>query len=158
MPANRKPLVEQISNRRETTVLFLMNFTRHELHGVFLASGPAGFPLHNRAWVPGAWDHQRGCEADSPPMRAARAPRSKATPYPAQLPVRRLGPPLEPLGEAVYRPVMKYFAPQKFELELGSSQVEQLVTLLVRQTQQKDQAGASNVSPARAGNKRAKLR
>ena len=70
--------------------------------------------------------------------------------------------PLEPLGEAVYRPVMKYFAPQKFELELGSSQVEQLVTLLVRQTQQKDQAGAmagaSNVSPARAGNKRAKLR
>ena len=50
------------------------------------------------------------------------------------MPVRRLGPPLEPIEERIFSPVMRYTDGHKFELVLEQAQVEQLVTLLVRRT------------------------
>ena len=58
-------------------------------------------------------------------------PAHAKTAFVAQLPVQRLGPPLGPVGEGVFRPVMKYVDGRKFELELDAKQVEQLVVRLV---------------------------
>ena len=42
-----------------------------------------------------------------------------------------MGPLFRPISEKLFRPIMRYVDGQKFDLELGSEQVEQLVRLFV---------------------------
>ena len=127
LPNSRLRMVQTIDRERECTVLFLFNFSTRMLHGVFVPSGPAGYPLDPQAWT--------GRETESKRRKKrGRDGATVTTPFPAQVPVRRLGPPLEPIEERIFSPVMRYTDGHKFELVLEQAQVEQLVTLLVRRT------------------------
>ena len=116
-----------MSAAREDTILFLFNFSTREMHGIFKASGPAGFPLHPRAWLPGVWSDKLQAETEPP-----RNKPSGVTMFLAQLPVERIGPPLPALSERGFRSLMEYEgSSNKFGLTLGGRQVEGLVTLFV---------------------------
>ena len=133
LPHTRRALVAAISKQHETPslpppVLFLFNFQKRELHGVFAASGPAGFPLHADAWVKGSWSTELGGPMAKPP----RATSKHTTQFPAQIPVERLHV-FAPLAETVFRHVMKYHSQNKFDLSLSAEQVEQLVCLFIEQ-------------------------
>eukprot|EP00966_Prymnesium_polylepis_P230581 5335621-Prymnesium_polylepis.1 len=120
-------MVRTISAERDRTVLFLFNFTTRSLRGIFMASGEAGFPLFERAWVPGAWSDKLG---ELPSKRAAVG--GSRTPYPAQLPIQRLGPELPPLPESVFGECVQYEgSTHKFSYTLDAAQVERLVTLFI---------------------------
>ena len=130
LPTGRSKMVRDVSNALEQTILFLFNFTARTLTGVFMASGEAGFPLHERAWLPGAWSTERGEEV--PPPRKAKG-KQQRTPLLAQLPVERVGPELPALPESAFSHVMKYEGDgsHKFSYTLDAAQVEQLVTLCI---------------------------
>ena len=133
LPHTRRALVAAISKQHETPslpqpVLFLFNFQKRELHGVFAASGSAGFPLHADAWVKGSWSTELGGPVAKPP----RATSGHTTQFPAQIPVDRLHV-FAPLAESVFRHVMKYHSQNKFDLSLSAEQVEQLVCLFIEQ-------------------------
>ena len=128
-------MVEAIAAAPMEHVLFLFHFSTRELHGVYAPSGAPGFPLHERAWVEGVWSASL--------LREVGGSGKQRTPFPAQLPVRRLGPPLPPLTEKLFAPHVKYIQGKKFELTLGSEQVEQLVSLLVAQARAAGGAAAA---------------
>ena len=55
-----------------------------------------------------------------------------STPFPAQIPVRRIGPSSPPpLPEAAFSSVMTYVKGHNFELTLNSTQTERLVTMML---------------------------
>ena len=132
LPAGRSAMVREISEARENTILFLFNFSTRKLSGVFQASGPAGFPLIEDAWIPGMWSGKTK-------SKATKGTRRQRTPFIAQLPVRRVGPVLPPLPEASFRHLMQYErdGSHKFKFTLDSEQVEQLVSLCIEHAKAK---------------------
>ena len=147
LPASRSSMVREIAQRpHDRTILFLFNFHTRQLHGIFAPNGPAGFPLHKRAWVPGVWSTALRCETNQGAQTGGKMALAERTPFAAQLPVRRVGEPFAPLDEAQYRPIMRYVDGHKFDLQLNASQVEELVTLLV-----KGQQCAGSTADAEAG-------
>ena len=147
LPASRSSMVREIAQRpHDRTILFLFNFHTRQLHGIFAPNGPAGFPLHKRAWVPGVWSTALRCETNQGAQTGGKMALAERTPFVAQLPVRRVGEPFAPLDEAQYRPIMRYVDGHKFDLQLNASQVEELVTLLV-----KGQQCAGSTADAEAG-------
>jgi hypothetical protein len=150
LPHTRRALVAAISKQHETPslpppVLFLFNFQKRELHGVFAASGPAGFPLHADAWVIGSWSTKLGGPMSKPP----RATPKHSTQFPAQIPVERLHV-FAPLAETVFRHVMKYHSQNKFDLSLSAEQVEQLLCLFIEQAKSHGHGDSRTLAPAPA--------
>ena len=138
-PAGRSDAVRRISAERDRTLLFLFNFDSREMHGVFTPTAPAGFPLEAEAWAREPKPPGRGEASGATSSRKAwegrrAARRGSQTPYPAQIPVRRIGPPLPPLRECAYRPVMRYdsSSSHKFKLELDADQTARLANLFVQ--------------------------
>ena len=83
VPASRCAL-EAIHRARDSIVLFVINTTRAEMHGVFSTAAPPGYRLHASAF-----------------------PRSAGSePLVAQMPVGRCGPALAPLAEASFGDVL----------------------------------------------------
>uniref|UniRef100_A0A7S0P1R7 DCD domain-containing protein n=1 Tax=Calcidiscus leptoporus TaxID=127549 RepID=A0A7S0P1R7_9EUKA len=125
MPSTFSSMVREIGGAIDRAVLFLFNFTQRKLHGVFVPDGAPGFPLEDRAWVPGAWLRSPRCAASSD---------EKTTPFVAQMRVKGVGEELPPLPENVFKHVMRYTAGHKFELQLSSRQVSQLILLFLKHT------------------------
>ena len=105
------------------------------------ASGPAGFPLVDNAWLKGVWNAKLGRENANKPSPSKQPNQKKknakhTTPFAAQIPVKQLGPDLVPLEESDYQHVMTYTSGHKFELKLSASQVRELVTLMIERTRE----------------------
>ena len=84
VPASQMRALEAIHRARDTIVLFVINTTRAEMHGVFSTAAPPGYRLHASAF-----------------------PRSAGSePLVAQMPVGRCGPALAPLAEASFGDVL----------------------------------------------------
>ena len=132
LPGSRADFVAEVGRRRGSTLLFLFNFSTRQLHGIYTATGPAGFPLHPRAWVPGCWSSSLGAEIDD---LTSKRTRPTITPFMAQLPVAELGPARSPLPEAIYGQAMRYEGrSRKFAFSLDAKQTLLLVNLFITGT------------------------
>ena len=116
LPAAQATLVRTIFSRARSTLLFLYNTTARTLHGPFETAGAPGFPLAPKAWVP--------------PQAEASGTLRVWTPFPAQLPVRRLGIAVPPLSWRSFASTMRFASientargSRKFRQQLHAAQV-----------------------------------
>eukprot|EP01023_Acetabularia_acetabulum_P037187 TRINITY_DN35218_c0_g1_i1.p1 TRINITY_DN35218_c0_g1~~TRINITY_DN35218_c0_g1_i1.p1 ORF type:complete len:367 (+),score=35.78 TRINITY_DN35218_c0_g1_i1:47-1102(+) len=110
MPKQHLKVVELI---KKGTVLFLYNFQKKELYGVFQAQGNGKFMLNRDAWVNVAGNTKR------------------ESPYPAQVTVSQLQE-CTPLSESEFMPVLMKNRRKKFKHRLSKVQLQELLGLFQR--------------------------
>ena len=107
------------------TALFLFNYSRRTLHGVFEATEPGAMNLD-----PDAWTSASGYVQGAGRHYGKNGGNSGGSPFPAQVRFHVVHA-FPPLPESKFKHIVTYKGSNQFEFMLSADQVEQIMTAFI---------------------------
>jgi len=129
LPAQHLPMVQKIVPFH--TALFLFNYTKRTLHGVFEATEPGALNLDDEAWTSDRTTKlppRSGLKYTMTNQRVGGG----GSPFPAQVRFQVVHS-FPPLPESKFKHIVTYKAPNQFEFLLTADQVTHIMTAFIEQ-------------------------